>query len=241
MAPSPGRSNGLLRLLVVAFLVRSAARGGSIANPAPASLHSGCRGTRLQASEVPPSLRHWQRRRHHHQRQPAEPAPSLWVPVIGWGGPMRPCWRRPCRRLFQRQRQAWGQQRLRRRCSCSGIRVGKALHPGPLREHSPPPLEPAAVRRRVQAADATVRCFCPVPGCGMGDPLRAVHATRHWLHCNSGRDGRILLAHELLGPLGNHKLCTFSIGMTQAGRLTLSQPGSQESLPMMTSAALSCW
>ena len=71
-----------------------------------------------------------------------------------------------------------------------------------------PPLEPAAVRRRLQAADATARCFCPVPGCGMGDPLRVRRwgshdAMRHHLddHCSCTLSGSVpqeyLDAHSL--------------------------------------------
>ena len=65
-----------------------------------------------------------------------------------------------------------------------------------------------AVRRRVAREAGSVRCFCPVPGCGLGDPSRASgwashSAMRHHLndHCSGTLQGAVpvdyLASHNL--------------------------------------------
>ena len=114
-------------------------------------------------------------------------------PLRMWAGRVlgSPAWKRPLRRT-------WGYR---------GVRVGEARYPGPPAPGSP--LHPAIqrcrahspdsggdrhpLRRRVAEPGVAVRCFCPVPGCGHGDAMRAAgwashEGMRHHLddHC-SGR------------------------------------------------------
>ena len=117
-----------------------------------------------------------------------------------------PAWKRPLRRT-------WGYR---------GVRVGEARLPGPPAPGSP--LHPAIqrcrahspdsggerhpLRRRVAEPGVAVRCFCPVPGCGHGDAMRAAgwashEGMRHHLddHCSGTLTGAVpaeyLQAHRL--------------------------------------------
>ncbi|CAL1154289.1 unnamed protein product [Cladocopium goreaui] len=125
-----------------------------------------------------------------------------------WAGRVlgSPAWKRPLRRT-------WGYR---------GVRVGEARHPGPSAPGSP--LHPAIqrcrahspdsggdrhpLRRRVAEPGVAVRCFCPVPGCGHGDAMRAAgwashEGMRHHLddHCSGTLTGAVpaeyLQAHRL--------------------------------------------
>ena len=159
MAPSPGVWR-LLQLVVLGLgLPRGALRQTPPASPTfelhvERSLQPGLR--------VPAPL---QRRVRRRPLRPAtvsgHTASACWDPLAGFWRPPSPVLRRRCRRLFAQQRRTWGQQKLRRHCGYCAVRVGEALHPGPSsgRGPSPTPAEPAALRRRVQAPDSSVRCF----------------------------------------------------------------------------------
>ena len=124
------------------------------------------------------------------------PDPVAWDPLAGLCPRARVRWRR--RRYPFLARRRWGGWPLR------GTRVGEASHPGPSLTPSPgtplggerPELMDLdglagararsragdgrpAHRRRLESSGSSVRCFCPVPGCGRGDPTRATGWSSH--------------------------------------------------------------
>ena len=119
-------------------------------------------------------------------------------------------WTRPVAHLRRHRHRCLFPRRLRRRCGYAGVRVGEAAHPGPPASDAPGPSArarspPAADgdgrpgrRQRVAQASEAVRCFCPVPGCLLGDPQRASgwashQSMRHHLdeHCSGALCGAV--------------------------------------------------
>ena len=140
-----------------------------------------------------------------------------WCRGLPWNlqSPVQPqLRRRRCHWLARRPR-GFLQKRLRRRSGYRGTRVGEASHPGPpppsgiqARQHSPSRDEPPTQRRRMLCGAAPVRCFCPVPGCQLGDP----HLGRGWTghdsmrlhldeHCAGTLEGSV--PAEYLAALGS--------------------------------------
>ncbi|CAL1143640.1 unnamed protein product [Cladocopium goreaui] len=133
-----------------------------------------------------------------------------------------PAWKRPLRRT-------WGYR---------GVRVGEARHPGPPAPGSP--LHPAIqrcrahspdsggdrhpLRRRVAEPGVAVRCFCPVPGCGHGDAMRASgwashEGMRHHLddHCSGTLTGAVPAEYLQVHRLDLCSVCRLLVGRRYNG------------------------
>ena len=167
--------------------------GGDDCEAHPSS-HPCRKGALDWAAHLGRSLNH--RCRRARPRVELASAPTAWDPLAGFCPRARVRWRR--RRYPFLARRRWSGWPLR------GTRVGEASHPGPsltpslgtplggeraelmdldglagARARSPTGDGRPAHRRRLESSGSSVRCFCPVPGCGRGDPTRATGWSSH--------------------------------------------------------------